>query len=150
MKCFILIPPTASRWLSPGPALSVHWLASLQGHAPFQEIYPPIGQEAVQVAGTVWWRGWTNSRSLSVSKYTYIHTPTHPPTHTHAPTVTHTHAHAFKYTHIPTRAHIHYIPLNKHTHMLHAHTHTHTHTPTHTYTHTYLHTHILTHTQLYT
>lgn len=35
----------ATRWLPPGAALPVYWLASLQGHTSLQALHPAVGQE---------------------------------------------------------------------------------------------------------
>lgn len=42
---FVFIFSPATGWLPPGAALSVHWLAGLQGHASVETIHPPVGQE---------------------------------------------------------------------------------------------------------
>lgn len=69
---------SASGWLPPGAALSVHWLAGLQGHTSLQTLHPPVGAEVGQVAGAVWrWRR-EDCGPLPVSS---------------APVCTHTHAH---------------------------------------------------------
>ena len=66
------------------------------------------------------------SSTVSIQKYTPIHSYTYTPTPIYTPT------HTYTYTPTPT------------------HTYTHTYTPTHTYTHTHLHTHLYTHTHLHT
>lgn len=54
IKILIFTPlSSATGRLPPGAALSVHRLASLQGHASLETLHPPVGQEVGQVAGAV-------------------------------------------------------------------------------------------------
>lgn len=50
---FLITLSLATGRLPPGAALSVHRLASLQGHASLETLHPPAGQEVGQVAGAV-------------------------------------------------------------------------------------------------
>ena len=60
---------SATGRLPPGAALPVHWLAGLQGHAPLQALYPPVGPEAGEVAGAVRRRRWEDCGALPVSSH---------------------------------------------------------------------------------
>ncbi len=83
IKILIFTPlSSAPRWLPPGAALSVHWLAGLQRHASLQTLHSSVGQEVGQVAGAVWRRRWEDCGTLPVSlMYRHTHTQTHTQMH---------------------------------------------------------------------